>query len=123
MLKQLRLVFISLFFGLFVIACGGETDEAATEADNNTSNDSAVVAENGADDSEASADEANGTGISSGMTEDEVISELGEPDIKETYSIDELEVGQYEWHTDEGITSVQLHNGEVTYSRFIPASE
>lgn len=119
MLKQLRLVLIGLFFGLFVIACGGETDDAATEADDNTSNDAAVVAEN----SEASADEANGTGITPGMTEDEVISKLGEPDIKETYSIDTLEVGQYEWHTDEGTTSVQLRNGEVAYSRFIPASE
>lgn len=130
MLKQLRLVFIGLFFGLFVIACGGETDDAATATDDNTTNDTAVVPEDDAtveDNAEAasegSADSANQSGITSGMTEDEVISKLGEPDIKETYSIDKLEVGQYEWHSDEGITSVQLHNGEVTYSRFIPDSE
>lgn len=121
MLKQLRLVLVGLFFGLFIIACGGETDDAAPAAEDSTSNDEAMVTENAAEDN-AEADTSE-SAITSGMTEDEVISELGEPDIKETYSIDKLEVGQYEWHSDEGITSVQLHNGEVTYSRFIPASE
>lgn len=106
MLNHIRLMFIALFMGVFLVACGDEGDkqEAMTE-----------TAEPAAE-AEMAAEDAI-----TGMTHEEAVAKWGEPDVTETRTIDALTITHNEWHGDDGITAVQFENGVATYHQFIPA--
>ncbi len=118
MLNHIRLMFIALFMGLFLVACGDDsgTQDAAEET--------AAPAEMTSEDTAPAADEMSTSEESSsvaGMTEEEAIAKWGEPDLTETRTIDALTITHHEWHGEDGITAVQFQNGEAQFSQFIPA--
>lgn len=115
MLNHIRLMFIALFMGLFLVACGDDSQQDVAEEE-------AAPAEMTSE--EAATGEATATEGSSsveGMTEQEAIAKWGEPDLTQTRTIDALTVTHHEWHGEDGITAVQFQNGVAQYSQFIPA--
>jgi hypothetical protein len=118
MLNHIRLMFIALFMGVFLVACGDDTDKQDAMDDSaapaEMSSDAAPAAEA---DSEMAAEEDS----IEGMTHEEAVAKWGEPDVTETRTIDALTIVHNEWHGDDGITAVQFENGVATYSQFIPA--
>ncbi len=120
MLNHIRLMFIALFMGLFLIACGD--DSAQQDAAEETAAPSEMTSEETATDTNteeaAAAEESNSI---EGMTEEEAIAKWGEPDVTQTRTIDKLTIIHHEWHGEDGITAVQFHNGVAAHSQFIPA--
>lgn len=115
MLNHIRLMFIALFLGLFLVACGD---------DNSTQQDAAEETAAPTEMTEEATKEttaATDTGVEEGMTEKEAIAKFGEPDVTQTRTIDDLTVIHHEWHGKDGITSVQFQNGKAKFSQFIPA--
>ena len=104
MLNHIRLMFIALFMGLFLVACGDDSaqqdaaEETATEATTTEDSNSVV-----------------------GMTEEEAVAKWGEPDLTQSRTIDALTVTHHEWHGEDGITAVQFQNGVAQFSQFIAA--
>ncbi len=116
MLNHIRLMFIALFMGLFLVACG---DDSSTQ---DTSEEAAPMASEEmatADDDAAAAEETNSV---EGMTEEDAVAKWGEPDVTQTRTIDALTITHHEWHGDDGITSVQFQNGVAQFSQFIAAN-
>ncbi len=109
MLSRLRLMLTGLFMSFALIACG---DDAANT---NEAADTAAPAE-----MDNAAETATDTKVEATMSEADLIEKYGEPDLTQERSIDDLTIVHHEWLTDEGIVSVQIHNGEVAYSQFTP---
>lgn len=112
MLSRLRLMLTGLFLSLALVACG---DDAANtnEAADTAAPEVEVAAES------APADDASAT-VAEGTSEADLLAKYGEPDLKQETSVDDYQVVFYEWNTDEGLVSVQVHNGEVAFSQFTP---
>lgn len=108
MLSRLRLLLTGLFLSFALIACG---DDAA-----NTNE----AADTAAPEKETAAEPATDAAVEANMSEADLLAKYGEPDLKQERSIDKLTIVHYEWYTDEGIVSVQVHNGEVAHSQFTP---
>ncbi|KGM08049.1 hypothetical protein LP43_0472 [Methylophaga thiooxydans] len=115
MLNHIRLMFIAFFMGLFLVACGDDssTQDTAEEAAPMASEEMAPAAEEPA--------VAEETSSIDGMTEEEAVAKWGEPDVTQTRTIDALTITHHEWHGEDGITSVQFHNGVAKFSQNIPA--
>ena len=111
MLNTIRLMFIALFMGAFLVACGDSNQDVTEEA-------TAPAAES---EMAAEAPATEATDAVSGMTEEEAVAKWGEPDLKQSYSIDSLTYTYYEWHGEEGITAVQFQNGVAQHSQSIAA--
>lgn len=108
MLSRLRLMLTGLFLSFALIACGDDsanTNEAADTA---------------APEMETAAEPAADTNVEADMTEADLIEKYGQPDLTQESAIDDLKIVHHEWYTDDGIVSVQIHNGEVAYSQFTP---
>ncbi len=118
MLNHIRLMFIALFMGLFLIACGD--DSAQQDAAEESAAPSEMTSEETATDTEeaAAAEETNSV---EGMTEEEAIAKWGEPDVTQTQTIDSLTITHHEWHGEDGTTAVQFQNGVAKFSQFVPA--
>jgi len=59
--------------------------------------------------------------IEAGTAEKAMIAKLGEPSFTQSRTLDTLTFTHSEWTNEAGTTSVQFHNGEVTFSQFSPA--
>lgn len=120
MLNHIRLMFIVLFMGLFLIACGD--DSAQQDAAEETAAPSEMTSEETATDTgteeAAAAEEKDSV---DGMTEEEAIAKWGEPDVTQTRTIDSLTITHHEWHGEDGTTAVQFQNGVAKFSQFVPA--
>jgi len=114
---SLRLLIIAAFMGLSVAACTDKEEKAAES----TPAEVAVEAPTAAPAPEATP-AATETTISAGMTEAEVIAQLGDPSYTETRTLDALKITHSEWTTDAGTRSVQFHNDVVAFSQFVPAA-
>ena len=90
MLTQFRLVLLSVLIASTLIACG------------------------------ESADSSHSMPIATGTSEQATIDKLGTPNVSQSRTIDALTFTQSEWTTETGMTSVQFHNGKVTFSQFSP---
>ena len=114
MLNHIRLMFIALFMGLFLVACGDDSaqQDAAEEAAPTE-----MAAEEAAE--EATTTEDSNSVV--GMTEEEAVAKWGEPDLTQTHSIDALTITHHEWHGEDGITAVQFQNGVAQFSQFVAA--
>jgi ABC-type enterochelin transport system substrate-binding protein len=114
MLNHIRLMFIALFMGLFLVACGDDSaqQDAAEEAAQTE-----MAAEEAA--TEATSTEDNNSVV--GMTEEEAVAKWGEPDLTQSRTIDALTVTHHEWHGEDGITAVQFQNGVAQFSQFVAA--
>jgi hypothetical protein len=114
MLNHIRLMFIALFMGLFLVACGDDSaqQDAAEEAAPTE-----MATEEAAD--EATATEDSNAIV--GMTEEEAVAKWGEPDLTQSRTIDALTVTHHEWHGEDGITAVQFQNGVAQFSQFVAA--
>jgi hypothetical protein len=114
MLNHIRLMFIALFMGLFLVACGDDSaqQDAAEEAAPTE-----MATEEAAD--EATATEESNAIV--GMTEEEAVAKWGEPDLTQSRTIDALTVTHHEWHGEDGITAVQFQNGVAQFSQFVAA--
>ncbi len=112
MLSRLRLMLTGLFLSLALVACG---DDAANT---NEAADTAAPEVEAAAES-APAGDASAT-VAEGTSEADLLAKYGEPDLKQETSVDDYQVVFYEWNTDEGLVSVQVHNGEVAFSQFTP---
>lgn len=112
MLSRLRLMLTGLFLSLALVACG---DDAANtnEAADTAAPEVEATAES------APAGDASAT-VAEGTSEADLLAKYGEPDLKQETSVDDYQVVFYEWNTDEGLVSVQVHNGEVAFSQFTP---
>lgn len=112
MLSRLRLMLTGLFMSFALIACG---DDAA-----NTNE----AADTAAPEMETASEESVGTDteveVEATMSEADLIEKYGQPDLTQERSIDDLTIVHHEWLTEEGIVSVQVHNGEVAFSQFTP---
>jgi ABC-type enterochelin transport system substrate-binding protein len=114
MLNHIRLMFIALFMGLFLVACGDDSaqQDAAEEA--------AAPTEMAAEEAtEASTTDDSNSVV--GMTEEEAVAKWGEPDLTQSRTIDALTVTHHEWHGENGITAVQFQNGVAQFSQFVAA--
>lgn len=109
MLSRLRLLLTGLFLSLALIACG---DDAA-----NTNEAADTAAPEAAAPESAPAGDDSAT-VAEGTSEADLLAKYGEPDLKQETSVDDYQVVFYEWNTDEGLVSVQVHNGEVAFSQF-----
>lgn len=114
MLNHIRLMFIALFMGLFLVACGDDSaqQDAAEEAAPTE-----MATKEAAD--EATATEDSNAIV--GMTEEEAVAKWGEPDLTQSRTIDALTVTHHEWHGEDGITAVQFQNGVAQFSQFVAA--
>jgi hypothetical protein len=115
MLNHIRLMFIALFMGLFLVACGDET--AQQDATEEAAAPTEMAAEEATE--EATATEDSDTIV--GMTEEEAVAKWGEPDLTQTRTLDALTLTHHEWHGEDGITAVQFQNGVAQFSQFIAA--
>lgn len=120
MLNHIRLMFIALFMGLFLVACGDEGDKQNATEDTAASSEMTAEEPAATSDDQAAATEEDKDAIK-GMSEDDAIAKWGKPDVTETRTIDALTITHHEWHGEDGITAVQFENGVATYSQFIPA--
>jgi len=113
MLNHIRLMFIALFMGLFLVACGDDssTQETAEEA-------APMASEEMATADDAAAEETNSV---EGMTEEDAVAKWGEPDVTQTRKIDALTITHHEWNGEDGTTAVQFQNGVAKFSQFVPA--
>jgi hypothetical protein len=114
MLNHIRLMFIALFMGLFLVACG---DDSAQQDTAEEAAPTEMAAEEAA--TEATSTEDNNSVV--GMTEEEAVAKWGEPDLTQSRTIDALTVTHHEWHGEDGITAVQFQNGVAQFSQFIAA--
>jgi hypothetical protein len=114
MLNHIRLMFIAMFMGLFLVACGDDSaqQDAAEEA---------APTEMAAEEATTEATATEDSNSVVGMTEEEAVAKWGEPDLTQTRSIDALTVTHHEWHGEDGITAVQFQNGVAQFSQFIAA--
>lgn len=114
MLNHIRLMFIALFMGLFLVACGDDSaqQDAAEEA---------APTEMATEEVAEDATETEDSNSVTGMTEEEAVAKWGEPDLTQTRSIDDLTITHHEWHGEDGITAVQFQNGVAQFSQFVPA--
>ncbi len=114
MLNHIRLMFIALFMGLFLVACGDDssTQDTAEEAAPMASEEMATAEDTAAEE----------TASAEGMTEEEAVAKWGEPDVTQTRTIDALTITHHEWHGEDGITAVQFQNGVAQFTQFIPAN-
>lgn len=117
MLNHIRLMFIALFMGLFLVACGDDSAQQDTAEETATQSEMSSEETVGTEDSAA----AEETAAVEEMTEEEAIAKWGEPDLTQTRTIDQLVIVHHEWHGEDGITAVQFENGVATYTQFIPA--
>jgi ABC-type enterochelin transport system substrate-binding protein len=115
MLNHIRLMFIALFMGLFLVACGDDSaqQDAAEEA--------AAPTEMAAEEAATEASTADDSNSVVGMTEEEAVAKWGEPDLTQSRTIDALTVTHHEWHGEDGITAVQFQNGVAQFSQFVAA--
>lgn len=118
MLNHIRLMFIALFMGVFLIACSD--DSAQQDAAEETAAPSEMTSEETATETQETATEEETTSVE-GMTEEEAIAKWGEPDVTQTRTIDTLTITHHEWHGEDGTTAVQFQNGVAQFSQFIPA--
>jgi hypothetical protein len=114
MLNHIRLMFIALFMGLFLVACG---DDSAQQDTAEEAAPTEMAAEEAA--TEATSTEDNNSVV--GMTEEEAVAKWGEPDLTQSRTIDALTVTHHEWHGEDGITAVQFQNGVAQFSQFVAA--
>ncbi|MTI63602.1 hypothetical protein [Methylophaga sp.] len=119
MLNHIRLMFIALFMGVFLIACGD--DSAQQDAAEESAAPSEMTSEETATETEEAATAEEETDSVEGMTEEEAIAKWGEPDVTQTRTIDTLTITHHEWHGEDGTTAVQFQNGVAQFSQFIPA--
>jgi len=114
MLNHIRLMFIALFMGLFLVACGDDSaqQDAAEEA---------APTEMAAEETATEATTTEDSNSVVGMTEEEAVAKWGEPDLTQSRTIDALTVTHHEWHGEDGITAVQFQNGVAQFSQFIAA--
>ncbi len=121
MLNHIRLMFIALFIGLFLVACGD--DSALQAAPEESAASSEMSSENTATEAatETEATAAEDASSVEGMTEEEAIAKWGKPDVTQTRTIDALTITHHEWHGEDGTTAVQFQNGVAKFSQFIPA--
>lgn len=110
MLSRLRLLLTGLFLSFALIACG---DDAAN------TNDAADTAAPEIE-MDTAAEPAMDSNVKADMSEADLIKKYGQPDLTQERTIDDLTIVHHEWYTDEGIVSVQVHNGEVAHSQFMP---
>lgn len=110
MLSRLRLMLTGLFLSFALIACGDDAtntneaaDTAAPEVETTTA--------------ETAPAEEDSAAVAQGTSEADLLKQYGEPDLKQETSVDDYTVVFYEWNTDEGLVSVQVHNGEVAFSQ------
>jgi ABC-type enterochelin transport system substrate-binding protein len=119
MFNHIRTLFIALFMGLFLIACGdnnNSNDEATSEtssAENGVTTDVTTTADETVTDADADS--------VIGMTEEEVISKWGEPALTQTHNLDAMKITHHEWNTEDGVVAVQFHDGVAKFSQTIPA--
>lgn len=116
MLNHIRLMFIAMFMGLFLVACGD--DSAQQDAAEDTTAPTEMTSEEATTEEAAATEESNSV---AGMTEEEAIAKWGEPDLTQSRTIDTLTVTHHEWHGEDGITAVQFQNGVAQFSQFIAA--
>jgi hypothetical protein len=116
MLNHIRLMFIALFMGLFLVACGD--DAAQQDATEEAAATTEMAAENTAEEAVVAEEDSNAI---AGMTEEEAIAKWGEPDLTQTRTLDALTLTHHEWHGEDGITAVQFQNGVAQFSQFIAA--
>ncbi len=64
----------------------------------------------------------NDTEIEIGMSEQDIIEMLGEPNLTQSRTIDDLVSTHAEWTDEEGTLSVQFINGKAQYNQFIAIS-
>lgn len=129
MFNHIRTVFIALFMGLFLIACGDNdntntNDEATSETSPAADNTNENANENVTTDVTTTADETATAGDADsviGMTEEEAIAKWGEPSVTQSHNLDAMEITHHEWKTDDGIIAVQFHDGVAKFSQTIPA--
>jgi hypothetical protein len=114
MLNHIRLMFIAMFMGLFLVACGDDSAQQDTAEE-------AAPTEMAAEEAAAEATATEDSNSVVGMTEEEAVAKWGEPDLTQTRSIDALTVTHHEWHGEDGITAVQFQNGVAQFSQFIAA--
>lgn len=121
MLNHIRLMFIALFIGLFLVACGDDSAQQAAPEESAASSEmpSENTATEAATETEATA--AEDASSVEGMTEEEAIAKWGKPDVTQTRTIDALTITHHEWHGEDGTTAVQFQNGVAKFSQFIPA--
>jgi hypothetical protein len=114
MLNHIRLMFIALFMGLFLVACGDDSaqQDAAEEA---------APTEMAAEETATEATTTEDSNSVVGMTEEEAVAKWGEPDLTQSRTIDALTVTHHEWHGEDGITAVQFQNGVAQFSQFVAA--
>jgi len=60
--------------------------------------------------------------VETGSSEQATLEKLGTPTFTQSRTIDALTFTQSEWTNENGTTSVQFHNGEVTFSQFVAAT-
>jgi hypothetical protein len=118
MLKEIKLLFIALFLGTFIVACSDD-QSAQTESNDTPAPSSAEIASE--DTTDTAGTVTDETDTIAGMTKEEAIAKWGEPDVTQTHKIDTLTVDHLEWHKKDGITAVQFHNDVAQFSQFVPA--
>jgi hypothetical protein len=119
MLNHIRLMFAALFMGLFLVACGNDSAEQEAVEDTDTAAPTEMASEEMAEE-EAPAAEAADSGSIIGMTEEEVIAKMGEPDLTQTRTLDALSMTHHEWHGEDSITAVQFQDGVAKFTQNIP---
>ncbi|AFJ03301.1 hypothetical protein Q7C_2165 [Methylophaga frappieri] len=122
MLNRMRLLLTSLFISFALIACSNdESQDNDNDAVEETAADVVSTDDTAGNMSEsAEMDAQTADNVERGMTEAQLLEMLGEPDLKQVTGVDSFEVIFYEWETDEGLLTVQLHNGAVAFSQFEP---
>ncbi|MCC5795747.1 MAG: hypothetical protein JJU48_00300 [Methylophaga sp.] len=116
MSSHIRVLLASFAFAGFLTACGSDDSSYSTDT---AADSTAVVEESTA--VEAVAEAAPASGITTGMSEAAAIELLGEPSVKQSHSINEIEITHLEWNTSEALISAQFHNGEAVHSQYWPA--
>lgn len=110
--SHIRVLLASLAFAGLLTACGSDDSSYSTD----TTADSASAVNQS-----TSADATPASGITQGMSEAAAIALLGEPSVRQSHSINEIEVTQLEWNTSDALISAQFHNGQAVHSQYWPA--
>ncbi|EMR12443.1 hypothetical protein MPL1_10392 [Methylophaga lonarensis MPL] len=116
MSSHIRVLLASFAFAGFLTACGSDDSSYSTD----TAADSTAVVEESTT-VEAVAEAAPASGITTGMSTDAAIEMLGEPLLKQSHTINEIEVVHMEWRTSDALVSAQFHNGKAVHSQYWPA--
>lgn len=119
MSSRVHLLVSSLLVCLTLIACS-ETESPENNARSESATPAPATVENA---KSATSTTIQNSKIEVGMTEQEVKAILGDPQIIQTRTIDDLTITYSEWTDKSGKTSVQFQNGKVKFNQFFPASE